>query len=375
MPNIGDRVRFLNDVGGGTITRIDGRMAYVEDNDGFETPCLLSELVVVMPAGHDAAEANGHSGKLYFDQKAFDKGRTSVQKEKPLPKEVAAPGPKAMERPKPKPEETPHGDRLNIALAFEPQDLKRLTESDFNTVLVNDSNYWLAFSIARRAGTERDWTPLFTSEVEPNMQIDLCVVSHKDLVGLERISFQCIAYKKDKPYERKNVVDITRRLDLTKFYKLHCFRPGLYFETPVLEIPLVKDDAVDAKVDSATLREILGATPIKSKERNREPKKPKDSPFKLLPLIEVDLHSGELLETTAGMDNSAILNYQLDTVRKTMAEHSRRKGQKIVFIHGKGEGVLRKAVRDLLSKEYPSSSQQDASFAEYGFGATLVTIH
>ncbi|MDE6770914.1 MAG: Smr/MutS family protein, partial [Muribaculaceae bacterium] len=47
----------------------------------------------------------------------------------------------------------------------------------------------------------------------------------------------------------------------------------------------------------------------------------------------------------------------------------------IVFIHGKGEGVLRKAVLDLLKKEYPKAELQDASFREYGFGATLVTIH
>ena len=70
-----------------------------------------------------------------------------------------------------------------------------------------------------------------------------------------------------------------------------------------------------------------------------------------------------------------MLNLQLDTVRKTMSQHSRRKGQKIVFIHGKGEGVLRKAVLELLKKEYPKAELQDASFREYGFGATLVTIH
>ena len=58
-----------------------------------------------------------------------------------------------------------------------------------------------------------------------------------------------------------------------------------------------------------------------------------------------------------------------------MTQHLRRKGQKIVFIHGKGEGVLRKAVIELLKKDYPKAELQDASFREYGFGATLVTIH
>lgn len=52
-----------------------------------------------------------------------------------------------------------------------------------------------------------------------------------------------------------------------------------------------------------------------------------------------------------------------------------RHGQKIVFIHGKGEGVLRKAVLDELKRKYKNCEAQDASFREYGFGATLVTVH
>ncbi len=99
------------------------------------------------------------------------------------------------------------------------------------------------------------------------------------------------------------------------------------------------------------------------------------SPYKLLPLIEVDLHIDSLVDTTAGLENKDMLQLLLVTVRKTMKENTKRKGQKIVFIHGKGDGVLRKAVRDLLKKEYPKCELQDASFQEYGFGATLVTIH
>lgn len=101
---------------------------------------------------------------------------------------------------------------------------------------------------------------------------------------------------------------------------------------------------------------------------------PESNPNKVLPLIEIDLHIHELLDSTAGMDNFAMLQYQLDTVRKTMKSHSRRIGQKIVFIHGKGDGVLRKEVRKLLSKEYASCDVQDASFLKYGFGATEVTV-
>ena len=48
--NIGDKVRFLNAVGGGIVRRMEGEMAYVEEPDGFETPILSRECVVVEPA-------------------------------------------------------------------------------------------------------------------------------------------------------------------------------------------------------------------------------------------------------------------------------------------------------------------------------------
>lgn len=56
---IGDTVRYLNAVGGGKVVRIDGDMAYVDD-DGFETPVLVRECVVISHAA------------------AFDKDRKSV---------------------------------------------------------------------------------------------------------------------------------------------------------------------------------------------------------------------------------------------------------------------------------------------------------
>ena len=54
MAAVGDTVRYLNSTGGGKVTKIEGRLAYVEE-DGFETPVLMSEIVVVMPAGHEPA--------------------------------------------------------------------------------------------------------------------------------------------------------------------------------------------------------------------------------------------------------------------------------------------------------------------------------
>ena len=100
------------------------------------------------------------------------------------------------------------------------------------------------------------------------------------------------------------------------------------------------------------------------------------SPYELLRngIIEVDLHIDALVESTAGMNNAAMLQHQIGVFKQTMESYRGAKGQKIVFIHGKGEGVLRKALIDELKLRYPKCESQDASFQQYGFGATMVTI-
>ncbi len=372
MIKIGDTVRYLNAVGGGVVRKIEGKVAYV-DEDGFETPVLVNELVVVLPAGHEK-KAGGPN--LYFDQKAFDAARSRSDKPSPVPEQRtqindqrSAADAKVVE--------TPYGDKLNIALAFEPTMIRDLGKSDFNAVLVNDSNYFLFFTFLRRSAEERGWHTVFAGEVAPNELIDLAVLRHGELNDYEKVALQYVAFKKDKEFELRNPAVISRKLDLTKFFKLHCFRPGIYFENPVIEISLVKDDK--AQADSASMVADYAASMAEARSKDSAPRKQQGrgkelSPYKLLPLVEVDLHIDSLVDTTAGMENKDMLQLQLDTVRKTMKEHSKRKGQKIVFIHGKGDGVLRKAVRDLLKKECPKADLQDASFQEYGFGATLVTV-
>lgn len=382
MAKIGDTVRFLNSVGGGKITRIEDKIAYVDDG-GFETPVLLKEIVVVLPAGH---EADQQGARKMFDQKAYDAGRRVPASEPAVEKEVAVAAP-VKELPV---EETPHGDTLNITLAFEPTDVRQLDKSSFGAVLVNDSNYFLDFTFLRRSDGERGWTVAFTGTVAPNELIDLVALRHEDLPAYEKVALQCVAYKKDRPFTLQAPVSVSRKLDLTKFHKFHCFRPGVYFDTPVLEVPIVTDGvaARPLELNVSEIKEAMaGGIPSKDvaaelsrkykvdKGRGNKKPEPAANPHKVLPLIEVDLHIGELTDTLAGMEPKDMLEMQLSAVRRHMRENSSRIGQKLVFIHGKGEGVLRKAVLELLRKEFPKAELQDASFREYGFGATLVTIH
>ncbi|MCF6306905.1 MAG: Smr/MutS family protein [Flavobacteriaceae bacterium] len=99
---------------------------------------------------------------------------------------------------------------------------------------------------------------------------------------------------------------------------------------------------------------------IKSKDRN-------------LPPMEVDLHIHQLTSSTRGMDNFDMLTLQLDTAKRQIEFAMSKKIQRIVFIHGVGEGVLKTELEYLL-KHYDHLKFYDADYQKYGVGATEVYI-
>ena len=91
------------------------------------------------------------------------------------------------------------------------------------------------------------------------------------------------------------------------------------------------------------------------------------------PPLEVDLHIHQLAASTRGMTNHEMLTLQIETAKKRLEFAIRKKIHRVVFIHGVGEGVLKKELEFLLARYnvdvYP------ASFQKYGFGATEVYIY
>lgn len=378
----GDIVRFLNDVGGGRVSRIDGQIAYVEDSDGFETPTQLRELVLIQTAEQAA--------------KAAPKAPQTAQAAEPDNLPIL---------------QTAEGDTPNIILAFEPVTPKTPTHTDYYCTVVNDSNYHLFITIASRADEDKDYTPIYQNIIEPNIQELVDTFTPADVAKFDNILIQAVLYKRTAPYAAQPVVNIARRMDTTKFYKLHTFKPNPYLDGPALTIDIIRDGKVADNKATETALSALAATPkttvtpaitpatagatasapradrrdanlrraLRDKIRaDRRPQAPNPHKFSKStapgePIV-VDLHIDSLLDTTAGMSTADILNYQVDTFRAVMDANLRNHGQKIIFIHGKGEGELRQALTKELNHRYKTHDACDASFQKYGYGATQVTI-
>lgn len=377
---IGDKVRFLSEVGGGRVSGFQGKdIVLVEDEDGFEIPTSVRDVVVVEQ--DDYAMGKMISAKMEAQQKAEEHAATELHQDSRSIKSIlndhdeqtdmhvdeydAADREITFRAPV---QEREGGNKLSAYLAFVPVDIKEITHTRFETYVVNDSNYYIHYSYLVAEGNA--WTLKSVGEVEPNTKLFIEEFGREVLNDMGRIGVQLTAYKKDKPFLLKPAIDVQFRIDPVKFYKLHVFEENEFFEQPSLLFTIVDNDEVARPlvVDSKRLKEqMYKDEKIIALEGKK--KRQKDDGT-----LVIDLHADELLETTAGMNAADILHYQLDVFKKTMDENKKKKGQKIVFIHGKGEGVLRHALVHELNYRYKSCTYQDASFQEYGYGATQVTI-
>ena len=68
-----------------------------------------------------------------------------------------------------------------------------------------------------------------------------------------------------------------------------------------------------------------------------------------------------------------IVQLQLDHFDKKLNEAIERGVSKVIFIHGRGEGRLKNAIREVL-KRYPNCEYLDADYRRYGVGATEVRV-
>lgn len=333
---IGDKVRFLTEKMEGKVTGvIDPRTVEVYcDEYGFEIPASVNDLVVIQPTS----------------------GKSSATPASTAP---VLPGG----------EDKPATDTLH--LAFVPEKGKQLADSRFELYLVNDTPLTVLYSAATLS--EGQCSGLSAGSCNPGSVSELGSFTLKELDDVEQFSVQALFFKKGN-YPLRPAIDTTVKIKPVSLCKAGSYHKERWFSLPVLMRSL--------ETYYPPVEEMLERLPEEGDKQWKQVKSEKKAgstePSAEKPItgrvLEIDLHAGEILETLAGMDSKDILEYQLDLFRKTLDENKLKRGQKIVFIHGKGDGVLRQRILWELQTQYKRFRHQDASFKQYGYGATLVTI-
>lgn len=230
---IGDKVRFLSEVGGGVVAGFHGKnIVLVEDEDGFQIPTSITDVVVIDNDDYNIKHDVQNVSTVKDEDEDYD----------PADRPVTFTA---------QPEERKGGDALSVYLGFVPVDIKEITNTKFEVYLINDSNYYIDFIYLTVEGTS--WNLRSKGTVEPNTKLFIEEFGREVLNELERVAVQFVAYKKDKGFLLKPAVDAQLRIDTVKFYKLHTFQENDFFEQSALIYTLIENDkpvrplVVDAK--------------------------------------------------------------------------------------------------------------------------------
>lgn len=388
---IGDTVRFLNQEGGGKVAKIEGRTVYVEDEDGFQIPVLENDIVVIDDSdvklqgdaysrsarnAQKAAQQSSKPAKQALPEGSSWRERIKADEEEEDDEEedeIIIPAPR-KEQPKAAEPQTPKytydADATDDA---EPHFYVALTRTDDGNTgtldlhVVNDSNYFASYAIMRTDGKGQS-TLIAAATIEPNTKEKLDTLNPMQVDG-QTWNVQLLMYKKIRSFAPQPVYNAEIKPKGVKMLRDGSFTDNDFFESKAILMPVIKDEFAQ-KLEMLTEKEVA-----KGAGEGRHPEPAKVSkPSRSTDLIEVDLHIDALLPDTRGLDNKDMLDVQMKHVRTVMERNGRVMGLRIVFIHGVGAGVLKSELRRFLERQYPKCHYQDASFREYGFGATMVTI-
>ncbi|MDR2131660.1 MAG: DUF2027 domain-containing protein [Odoribacteraceae bacterium] len=317
---IGDTVRFLSEKLEGVVTGLASATTvnvYCEEH-GFEIPARASDLVVIHPAARGGSATTGGARE-------------------------------ASER---------------VYLAFVPERPGAPAGGRHELYLVNDTSLTALYAVALLREGQHEGIAAGSCPPASYASAGNYSLAELDTVREARVQ---VLFHRQGDHPPRPVVDATVKVNAAGLCKEGAHERTPWFDTPAVLRPL--DEGMEARVDPRQ------SSPPRHEGAKRSPAgTPSPCPRAIDDAVEVDLHAEQLLDTLAGMENRDILDHQLEIFHRALEEYKSRRGQKIVFIHGKGEGVLRQRIRRELQTRYKRHHHQDASFQQYGYGATMVTI-
>lgn len=361
---VGDKVKFLNDVGGGVITKIKQQTAFIETSDGFEIPAQFSELIKVEEAGFGGLKPEPPAPKVN------------------APKPNAAPAPISIDEMEELEEDmdddeadeeiiTSENCTLNILLGLVPVKQKGRMEPYFEVHLISDCAYRMlyTFSIVK----ENFVRGRRVGHIEEDTKALVTTFTMSELRDIQSFKISCIFYKKGIYLPHEPVI-YEYKVDALAMSNPSHWEENDYFDEKAIVVNITEMSLlyeIERMVTETEERFI-----IQKKRKDQTQKKPvvKAQSSSDNDTEEVDLHIEQLVDDFSGLSAGEIVDIQMSRFTIALDGAIRGKTRKIVFIHGVGNGKLKYEIRKTLDSKYPKLKYQDASFKEYGYGATMVMV-
>lgn len=339
---IGDKVRYLNDVGGGTIVKvIDKNTVEISDESGFDIPVFIRDLVLVDSSENTLVEAEEDNiNEVDIDEIILDDDFVSFNSK----------------------EET---TEIRVFLSI----IK--TEKNFDIYIINDSSYNLFCNIIKPC--ESGFNSFYTGNIEANIKIRIKSINIDDVQnGLNLIS-QILFYKTSYT-EIQSPIENNIEIKAIKFAKDTSFKENDYFHEDAMLIDIF-EYSLSTEVEKLSKEDLQRV--INEKQESEKYIQQLSTKYKTkqtVELLEVDLHIQHLIDNYTNLSNGEIVEIQMARFHSELNDAIKNKTNKIVFIHGVGKGVLKNELRRSLERDYKRLRFQDASFKEYGYGATIVFL-
>ncbi|MBS4061714.1 MAG: DUF2027 domain-containing protein [Bacteroidetes bacterium] len=350
----GDKVRFLNDVGGGVIVKIvDARMALVAIEDGFEIPVLLTELIAV-------AEQTSSSRQEVAQQVLQQEIRNKAEKEA---QETDAARKGSLRRFAKNPEAE------GFYLAFMPHEQQWILTGLLDVVLINHTPFETLYNLTLADGGT--YLNADFGQLPAYSKVVIESISREDINHWCKGIVQAILISESS---RDFYMPLHAAFDIrpNRFFK-----EGSYVMTSVLgeKAILVNLQPLNALKADAFSQEMSKNNQV-ADETVRPVVKEKaliDNHRKGMGEAVVDLHIGELLDNIAGLSSHDMFKIQMDYFQKTLNSAILNEYDKVTYIHGVGNGVLKNAIVNAL-ENFEGVNNRMASMSKFGVGAIEVLI-
>jgi hypothetical protein len=336
---IGDKVLFLDEKGMGYVCGFRGEYVMVRMENDLEIPYLPSQLVKI---GHESVKPAQMSE--FQNKKQSDKDHA-------------------------------------LFVVLEPDTKEILRDTSFHFYLVNQSAYSLYVNILQEESLGR-YKKIFQCQSGPYQKISIIKLNILHFMEHNRYRFEILFHKSGVEFApvppltetiflNENKFKELRRVDIPGFFNgVYMFLLKEWNEVQKNEADnFYSTNRASDTIDSSVLEKLKNYA--FQGEQVRHVNKTK----KLIPkgTLEIDIHFEKINQSRDRMNDAEKLSYQLRFFEEKLNEAITEGYERLVVIHGKGTGRLRKEIIKIAREEY-GLRYEDTVHDKYAGGATVILL-
>lgn len=331
----GDRVRLIDEAMECEVSRIvSDKLIEIRDENGFEYTVNTAKIV-----------------PLYDTEKISEQEQTGAQKAVPQP-----PSESFLQS---------FNNTASLFLCAIPENFETLLSTSYKIYLVNSSDEIILYSFYQ-LHTQEEVSSY--GVLNPDEEIFTGTYSSAKKPHGISLQLKCIVHS-----DESRIIERQFSFTSEDFTNEKLFHSQELFKKHILAFDcLAKNEIKISAGDITKLADHFSAPGKKISAKEKKPGKKSAESLLLTNEKTVDLHIEELTDDYNHMSNAEIISLQLNHFRQQLDAAILNHYYRIIFIHGKGNGVLKSRIRSELDAMH--IKYRDADTVKFGFGATEVLL-